>query len=156
MQDVLLKVVGCWPVKITSCSVILGFFEYLLNWHRTDVFFTYIHLIPLITYKQPNQVSFKPLRSTWPTYDTKSSSSTLSNIYILNVLPCSPDSLFWFQCVIRGAWPSKHSGKIEAVIKHKRVHLRMRSDRRKVGQLKRISNLNAEMNLFLSCVRFLQ
>ena len=69
------------------------------NW-RFPHTYTYIHLIPLITSKQWNQVSFKPLSSTWPTYDTKSRSSTLSNAYILNTLPCSLDWRFWFQCII--------------------------------------------------------
>ena len=79
--------VGCWPVRITSCRVILGFFEYLLNWHWTDVFFTHIHLVPLITSKQSNEVSFKPLSSAWSTYVTETRSSTLSNAHDLNVLP---------------------------------------------------------------------
>ena len=82
------------------------------------------------------------------------------NAYILNVLSVllMLHWLFWFQCVIRGARSSEHSGKIEAAIsfKHQDVHLRTRSDRKKIGQLIKISDPSAEMILFLSWVRFLQ
>ena len=63
---------------------------------------------------------------------------------MLRFLPCSKDRFFWFQCVIRGTTSSKCSKKIESAIKHKGVHLRMRSDRIK-GQLIRISTINAEI-----------
>ena len=118
-----------------------------LDWRFLHV---YTHLISLITSKQSNQVSFKPLSSTWPTYDTKSMLSALSNAYILNVQSCSLDWLFWFQCVIRETRSLKHSGKIEATIQHQAVHLRMKSGRRTVGQLIIIKNLNAEMIWFYS------
>ena len=55
-----------------------------------------------------------------------------------------------------GPEPQNILEKTEAAIEHKDVHLGMRSDRTKVGQLIRISNPNAEMILFLSCIRFLQ
>ena len=170
MQDVLLIVIEYWPVKITSWTVILPFLKYLLNWHWNDVFFTCVNLISLITSKKIKlgQGQLKPLSSTWPTYDTKSTSSALSNAYILNVLTCSLDWLFRFQCVIKGAWSSKLRENRSTYKRQRRafkkginqensglshVPLRMGSIRRKVGYLSRISNLNAEMILFILVLR---
>ena len=51
---------------------------------------------------KPGQL--KALSSTWPTYDTKSRSSTLSSAYILNELPCSLDC-FGFTVLEEGLDP---------------------------------------------------
>ena len=156
MQDVLLIVVGRWRVKMTSCGVILRFFEYLLNWHWTNVFFTCIHSISLITSKQSNQVSFKPLSWTWPTlwYQKK----------VINLVKCLyskrttvlPSLFFWFNCCKRDLILKTFRESTSSYKTQRYIQIRMRSDRRKVGQLIRISNLIVELTLFLSCVRFVQ
>ena len=131
----------------------------------------FLHMYPVNVIDHVQTIKLgqlKPLSSTWPTYDTKSRSSTLSNAYILNVLTCSLDWLFRFQCVIKGAWSSKLRENRSTYKRQRRafkkginqensglshVPLRMGSIRRKVGYLSRISNLNAEMILFILVLR---